>query len=95
MNKDTIEIKRAEKIPHGYWLLSGAPTDGCNDVLNAIVEWSRDKNVTVYRHVLRHSYESYEKYKGEIYDLNIPEVPPAKIDYCDLVFYCDIYYQEK
>lgn len=88
MKKETIEIKRFNKTPFNY-MVSHSPEEG--DILDNIVEWSRNKNITIYKH---RTYSKYENISET--DFYQPKVSPElNIPYCDLVFYCDIYYQEK
>lgn len=85
MKKETIEICR-EKSLKGYTTLQESFTQ--SDILNKIVEWSKDKNILIYEHLLRVGEENISKteFCSVCEDTVIP--------YCERVVYLDIYYQE-
>ena len=93
MNKETIELARFEKEVKGYdWVLTPNSISK-NAVLNAIVEWSKGKNITIYAHNLRRGDENEDKYNKKYYGYTFKI--PGGIPYCDWVYYLDIWYQDK
>lgn len=92
MTKDTIELHRETNFPYGY-SRTNCPTSDSDEVLNAIIEWSRTKpGVKVYRHKLRSVYENDT---GELYDFSkwVRHDSSVKTTKVDIVDYLDIYYQ--
>ncbi len=85
MKKETIELHRG-KCTQGYVYISSPVSDSI--ILDAIVDFSRDKNVTIYRDILRVEEEN-------ISSVDFYEFQNLKIPYCEKVYYLDIYYQEK
>lgn len=93
MKKDTIEIFRDKNHRKGYGYMT--PPVNETDVLNAIVDWSSDKNVIIYKHIRRDSEENREGVnKGEYGPLGGP-YQLTEFPACDYVVYVDIYYQNK
>lgn len=100
MNKETIEIRRRKKIPKGYGEMfinsadfdngiiniNGIPTESY--ILGKICEFTFDKDIKVYSHVLRSEFilkDEYELYTSKAF---VGEIPQG-----DKVYYLDIYYQ--
>ena len=96
MNKETIELERDTNHIKGYGMVYDK-TWGEIDVLNKIVEWSRGKDVKVYRHYTRIVEENVRENDLYIPFQNDPEgarlCGQTPIPRCDRVKYLDIYYQ--
>lgn len=90
MNKDTIEISREEHIT-GYGEFS-CPREDDTEILDKLIEWSRNSKKHIYKHKIRRVEENIGK-SGKIHKFRHPDCPPADIPYCELVYYLDIYYQ--
>lgn len=105
MEKATIELTRNKHIS-GY-TSTAELYDNSPQVLNALVEWSKGKNVSIYRHKLFRAEENIsdevyayfhfgQKVSKEQYEsLKNHSQSSYVIHYCELVEYLDIYYQEK
>lgn len=91
MLKDTIDLVKFEKHIHGYGHMSIPNTDSY-EVLDKLVEWSKGKNVKIYKHFVRTREENID-YDGPKYEFWSNNCPPASIPYCDLIVYLEIYYQ--
>lgn len=85
MKKETVEIYRV-KCAQGYAFVS--PPISESIILDAIVNFSCGRNITIYKDVLRIEEENIST--TDFYEFN-----DLKIPYCDKVYYLDIYYQEK
>ncbi len=91
MNKDTIELER-KKHRKGYGVINDCSYTE-NDILNVLVDWSRNKNIRIYRHLLRIEEEDMpDMDNGQFGPIGGPytEVVYPR---CDRVKYLDIYYQ--
>ena len=87
MEKQTLEIYRKRSISRYADLL---PVISEADVLNTIVDFSKGKNIFVYKHIFRIEEENIST--TEFY--SVPTLV-GKAPYCDKVYYLDIYYQTK
>ncbi len=87
MKKETFELSRTRSIS-GYGDITPPVSEA--DILDSIVDFSKDKNISVYKHLLRIEEENIST--TEFY--NVPTIT-RKIPYCEKVYYLDIYYQEK
>ena len=87
MKKETLELSRSRSISR-YGDLN--PPVSESDILDSIVDFSKDKNISIYKHLLRIEEENIST--TEFY--SVPTIT-GKIPYCDKVYYLDIYFQER
>lgn len=106
MKKETLELKREKKHIKGYGKLIPDPytNKDSNAILDKLVEWSQGKNITIYSHnsytqeenVGEDGIYAYFRYGQKITKEEFEADDEAySVPYCDLVYYLDIYYQEK
>ena len=109
MKKETIELTRTKNFPQGYGRMDYYyPHKDSPEVLNKIVDWSQDKNVSVYSHrvysveenvgdsVYAHFIDGKKVTEEEYILQNRSKDRKAYfVRYCELVDYLEIYYQEK
>lgn len=101
MKKETIEVYRHRKHVKGYAMFlnadhidykilesNGRPNH--STIMQVLIDFCKGKNIVVYSHELQS--ESIDKPEYGFYE---SENFKGKIPYCDLVYYLDIYYQEK
>lgn len=99
MKKHTIELARRLKHIKGYGVWEN-PINGQRfptheiEVLNRIVEWSNGKSVTIYKHLVRSEEENISTTEFHTVKCGVP-ADGMQIPLCDLVYYLDIYYQDK
>jgi len=107
MKKVTIELARTQNHIQGYGRIV-QPYKDSPEILNKIVEWSQDKNISVYSHRV-YSVEGEASDRVYAYFADGEKVSEEKYNllkddkrgrayfvcYCELVDYLDIYYQEK
>jgi len=90
MQKQTIEIERRDKHISGYGTYK-LPTPDSSEILDKLIEWSKENNYKIYKHKIR--YEEENIGKDGVYEFRNELCPSQNIPYCDLVSYLDIYYQ--
>jgi hypothetical protein len=92
MKKQTLKIFKYEEITIGYaWIDMGEEKNNPlseKNILNTIIEFSKDKNITIYDHKLRKEWVKNDKYEPTIVD-------GYKYPKGDETYYLDIYYQDK
>jgi hypothetical protein len=92
MNKETLEIERYPDHISGY-SRSTYLEENSQEILDKLIEWSKDKVEKIYKHKIRHVEENRSNERFYFFDGGMGRCPKAKIPYCDLVCYLDIYYQ--
>lgn len=99
----TIELDRRHEVPEGYGVmdwdgLGGTMCKKTNSftVLQYVMDFTKDKNITVYSHQTRQEFERYPIWRSK--DCHFRTWKTLKeypfINYGDKVMYLDIYYQE-
>lgn len=93
MNKETLELERDSNHISGYSRFSYL-NESSEEILDKLIERSKDKSEKIYKHKVRYVQENPSEERFYFFDGG-PEkqCPTAKIPYCDLVCYLDIYYQ--
>ncbi len=93
MNKDSIEIERDSNHISGYGRFTYLE-ESSEEILDKLIEWSKDRNEKIYKHKVRYIEENKSKERFYFFDGGVDkQCPTASIPYCDLVCYLDIYYQ--
>lgn len=103
MNKETIEIRRRNKIPQGYgqlYYLNNGNLDFDNGLIDSygnptqsfimgkICDFTRNKDIKVYSHEVRNEFVLREDYEPYTSKNFVGEIPQG-----DLIYYLDIYWQ--
>lgn len=91
MLKEKIELDRFKNHISGYGSMN-IPHSDSPEILNKLIEWSKNKDVKIYKHFISTTEENID-YFGPKYEFRSNNCPPANIPYCDLVVYLEIYYQ--
>lgn len=92
MNKDSIEIERDSNHISGYSRFTYLE-ESSEEILDKLIEWSKDRTEKIYKHKVRYVQENISDERFYFFDGGMGRCPKAKIPYCDLVCYLDIYYQ--
>src|SRR4051812_20259269 len=102
MQRHTIELDRRTQVPCGYGVLDW---DGCAGIfckylsetyiMNLIIDFSKDKNIQVYRHSTRQEFQAYDEPPREFQHgpLGSTYKETSVAQHGDKVLYLDIYYQ--
>lgn len=86
MKKETIILEKYE-ILRNYGRIGGEPN--IEDIMNKIIEFSKDKNILIYKHAIRYDWQENINYESKIMG------DGTKIPRGDETIYLDIYYQDK
>ncbi len=86
MKKETFEIYKYTELPSGYAHLGdNSPTD--EDIMNKVIEFSKGKDIKIYKHFVRRKWVKNVNYTPH-------SVDDVKLLMGDEIWYLDIYYQE-
>ena len=87
MIKHTIEINKYEDLAQGFQAFGeGVPE---NEILDSLVDFTKNKEIKIYKHNTRRVWKENKKYKLVKCGCGI------KHQRGDIIYYLDIYYQEK
>ena len=92
MNKDSIEIERDSNHISGYSRFTYLE-ESSEEILDKLIEWSKGRSEKIYKHKVRYVQENISDKRFYFFDGGMGRCSKAKIPYCDLVCYLDIYYQ--
>ena len=94
MKKVTIELKRYKEHVSGYGRLE-YPSRDSKDTLEAIMKFSQSKAKEIGKEIFIYFHTVWSREENLDIYLEKHKVHGTELPYCDMVYYLDIYYQEK